>query len=74
MRILIVAAVAALALGFTIKDLGTSSGNSPEENWENRAEDAGAYLRENPIGNTQEELGETGTWLKDWLLAHADGR
>ena len=69
MRMMLVAAVAALALGFTVKDMTTQSGEGPEAAWEARAAEVDTYLSDNPLtGDTHEKLTAAGKDLKDWLL------
>jgi hypothetical protein len=72
MRIMIVGAVLALALGFTVKDMGTSEGSaSPNAAWEARAENANEFFAKNAVtGDGSERLSEGGEWLKEWLLEH----
>jgi len=66
---LIIAAVAALVIGFTVRDQ-TSSGPGAEAAWEARAAEVDAYLDSAATGDTQEKLSETGEQIKDWLLEH----
>jgi hypothetical protein len=72
MRILIVGAVIALALGFTAKDIGKSEGSSsPDAAWQGRAEDANNFLASNAVtGDGSQRLADGGEWLKEWLLRH----
>ena len=67
---LIIAAVAALAIGFTVKDQTTSSGPGAEAAWEARAAEVDAYLESAAAGDPQEQLTEAGEQIKDWLLEH----
>ena len=67
---LTIAAVAALVIGFTVKDMTTTEGASLEEGWEARATEVDTYLAEN-IGRG-ESLSETGEQIKDWLLERVD--
>ena len=64
---LIIAAVAALVIGFTVKDQTTSSGPGAEAAWEARVAEVDD-LASAATGNTQEKLSETGEQIKDWLL------
>jgi hypothetical protein len=61
MRILVLAAVAALALGVTVKDMSTSSGAGPEDAWAERAEGVVS-------DDTQVQLTEKGEQAKQWLI------
>jgi hypothetical protein len=72
MRTMIVGAVLALALGFTVKDMGTSEGSgSPDAAWESRAAEANDFLSNNAVtGDGSERLAEGGEWLKEFLLEH----
>ncbi len=65
---LIIAAVAALVIGFTVRDQTTSSGPGAEAAWEARAAEVDDYLANAVTGDTQEKLSETGEQIKDWLL------
>ena len=69
---LIVAAVAALVIGFTAKDLTTSSGPGPEAAWEARAAEVDGYLANAAPGDTHEKLTDTGQQITDWLLNRVD--
>ena len=65
---LTIAAVAALVIGFTAKDLTTSSGPGPEEAWEARAAEVDDYIANAATGDTHEKLTDTGAQITDWLL------
>ena len=65
---LTIAAVAALVIGFTAKDLTTSSGPGPEAAWEARAAEVDGYLANATTGNAHEKLTDTGEQITDWLL------
>ncbi len=69
---LIIAAVAALAIGITVKDLTTSSGPGPEAAWEARAAEVDVHLVDAAASDAQEQLTETGEQIKDWLLERVD--
>ena len=69
---LIIAAVAALVIGITVKDVTTSSGPGPEAAWEARATEVDGHLIDAATSDTQEQLTETGEQIKDWLLDRAD--
>lgn len=67
MRTLIVAAVIALALGITAKDMSSSSGESPDQAWQGRADSV--------VGEqTQTRLSETGAEMREWLFAQMQDR
>jgi len=62
MRTLIIAAVITLALGVTVEDMSSSSGETPDQAWENRANSV--------VGEqTQARLSETGAEMREWLFA-----
>lgn len=66
---LTIAAVAALVIGFTVRDLSASSGPGPEAAWEARVAEVDTYLAANPAtGDAHEKLTDTGVQIKDWLL------
>ena len=67
---LTIAAVAALVIGFTVRDLATSPG--PEAAWEARAAELDAHLINAATSDAHEKLTETGEQIKDWLLDRAD--
>ncbi len=69
---LIIAAVAALAIGLTVKDMTTSSGPGPEAAWEARAAEVDGHLINAAASDAGERLTETGGQIKDWLLDRAD--
>ena len=70
---LTLAAVAALVIGLTVRDLSTPSGPSPEAAWEARVAEVDTYLAANPAtGEAQEKLSDTGVEIKDWLLNRVD--
>lgn len=70
---LVVAAVVALAIGFTVRDATVSSGPGPEAAWEARAAEVDTYFTESVAsGDAQEKLSETGEQIKDWLLNRVD--
>jgi hypothetical protein len=58
MRVLAVAVVLALALGFTAKDMTTGSAASPSEAWETRATEFDAQMG----------VSETGAEVRSWLF------
>ncbi len=64
---LTIAAVAALVIGFTAKDL-TTSGPGPEAGWEARAAEVDAQLINAATSDAHEKLTETGVQITDWLL------
>ena len=65
---LTIAAVAALVIGFTAKDLTTSSGPGPEAAWEARAAEVDARLISAAASDAHETLTDTGGQITDWLL------
>ncbi len=65
---LTIAAVAALVIGFTAKDLTTSSGPGPEAAWEARAAEVDAHLINAAASDAHEKLTDTGEQITDWLL------
>lgn len=67
---LTIAAVVALVIGFTVRDMTTTEGASPEEGWEARAAEVDTYLAESI--DTGESLTDTGEQIKDWLLNRVD--
>jgi len=69
---LIIAAVAALVIGLTVKDLTTSSGPGPAGAWEARAAEVDTHLIEAATADAHEQLAETGDQIKDWLLERVD--
>ncbi len=69
---LIIAAVAALVIGLTVKDVTTSSGPGPEAAWEARAAEVDGHLINAAASDAGEQLTETGGQIKDWLLDRAD--
>lgn len=69
---LTIAAVAALVIGLTVKDLTTSSGPGPEAAWETRAAEVDSHLIDPATSDAHEQLTETGEQIKDWLLDHVD--
>ncbi len=70
---LTIAAVAALVIGFTVRDMSTASGPSPEAAWEARIAEVDTYLSANEAtGDAHEKLSDTGAQIKDWLLNRVD--
>ncbi len=70
---LTIAAVAALVIGLTARDLTTPSGPGPADAWEARAAEVDTYLGDNAAtGDAHEKLTEAGEQIKDWLLERAD--
>ena len=70
---LTLAAVVALVIGLTARDLTITSGEGPEAAWEARAAEVDTYLGDNAAtGDAHEKLTEAGERIKDWLLEHAD--
>ena len=70
---LIIAAVAALVIGFTVRDVTTTSGPGPEAAWEARAAEIDTYLSaDGATGDAHEKLSETGQQIKNWLLNRVD--
>lgn len=66
---LVVAAVAALVIGFTVRDMTSTSGPGPEEAWAARADEVETYLSvTDQTGDAHGTLSETGAEIKDWLL------
>ncbi len=70
---LTIVAVAALVIGFTVKDLTASSGPGPEAAWEARAAEVDAYLPASAVTvDAREKLTDTGAQIKDWLLERVE--
>ncbi len=70
---LTIAAVAALVIGFTVRDMSTSSGPSPEAAWEARIAEVDTYLSANAAtSDAHEQLTDTGVQITDWLLNRVD--
>ncbi len=66
---LTIAAVAALVIGFTVRDLTTASSPGPEAAWEEHVTEVGSYISDAAVaGDAHERLSETGSQIKDWLL------
>ncbi len=70
---LTIAAVAALVIGFTVRDMSAASGPSPEAAWEARIAEVDTYLSANAAtSDAHEQLTDTGVQIKDWLLNRVD--
>ena len=69
---LTIAAVAALVIGLTVKDLTTSSGPGPEAAWEARAAKVDTHLINAATSDAHGKISETSEQIKDWLLERAD--
>ena len=70
---LTIAAVAALVIGFTVRDMSTASGPSPEAAWEARIAEVDTYLAANmATSDAHGQLTATGMQIKDWLLNRVD--
>ncbi len=70
---LTIAAVAALVIGFTVRDMSAASGPSPEAAWEARIAEVDTYLSANAAtSDAHGQLTDTGEQIKDWLLNRVD--
>ena len=69
---LTIAAVAALVIGFTVRDATTTAGPGPEAAWEARAAEVDSYLNSAAIAEPHETFTDTGEQITDWILRRVD--